>query len=255
MVLLHGLGGDSGQLWPLFADCPFPRLAPDARAHGRTELIGEEEAFTFTGLASDTLALLDALGIQRVAVAGVSMGAGTAVALARRIPERVAGLLLIRPAWLARPYPSNLAAYVTAGQLLRDFDVPGARRRFAESAEYRAVAQVSAAGAVSLQGQFDDTDARRRSVRLRCIPGSTPFADLTELAELAALAVPVVFVGARSDPTHPVETARAWAGAIAGSHYVELPSRDESPTSYDAALREAATTFSAQCVEGEGGHD
>lgn len=254
VLMLHGLGGTSEQLWPLFEASPLARLATDARGHGRTGLIGAEGAFTFAGLARDQLALLDALGIGRVAIAGVSMGAGVAVALARSMPQRVAGLLLIRPAWLDQPYPPNLAAHVTAGQLLRAHDIATAKHRFEESPEYQSVAAISAAAAASLLGQFDDEQARVRSVRLRQMPGSVPFQHLAELAELAELGVPVTLVGAESDPAHPAEMAQAWATAIRGSQHLVLPSRDDDSAGYDSALHEAARTFCAHCVE-EGGHD
>lgn len=57
------------------------------------------------------LALLDALGIDRVAVLGHSMGARLAARLARYAPERVAALVLVAPAWHA-PHAPRLARWL-----------------------------------------------------------------------------------------------------------------------------------------------
>ena len=49
--------------------------------------------------------MLNHLGLTRAVVGGISMGAGMALNAATRYPERVAGLVLARPAWLDRPMP------------------------------------------------------------------------------------------------------------------------------------------------------
>lgn len=66
-------------------------------------VIGMESAFTFDGMADDVTALLDRLELPSVIVVGMSMGAAIAVRMALREPDRVRGLVLIRPAWLDRP--------------------------------------------------------------------------------------------------------------------------------------------------------
>jgi pimeloyl-ACP methyl ester carboxylesterase len=120
MLMLHGLGGDRGQLWPYAGgDQARTRLAPDLRAHGATMLVGDPEDFTFAGLAADLTALLDRLRFPPSIVVGMSMGAGVAVALALREPARVRGLVLIRPAWLDAAPPANLLPLMHVGSLLR----------------------------------------------------------------------------------------------------------------------------------------
>ena len=42
ILLLHGLGGDSSQLWEL-PPSGVSRFAPDARAHGDTPFVGDDE--------------------------------------------------------------------------------------------------------------------------------------------------------------------------------------------------------------------
>jgi len=61
---------------------------------------------------------------------------------------------------------------------------------------------------------------------LEVVPRSRPFAQLEQLAEIAA---PVVVVGSRdeADPEHPLAVAEAYARAIAGAQLVVEP--DEQP--------------------------
>lgn len=94
LLLTHGLLTD-GRLWaPL-----LPALASryrvinvDLRGHrGSTA----PSPFSLEDLADDCLAILDAEGFERAAIAGLSMGGMTAMRLALRAPERVAALLLL----------------------------------------------------------------------------------------------------------------------------------------------------------------
>ena len=96
LVLLHG-GVMTIDL--SFADL-IPTLARNHRviavefqAHGRTADIDRD--ITYPNLASDVVALLDHLGIDRAHVLGHSMGAGTAVELAVSHPDRLLSIVPI----------------------------------------------------------------------------------------------------------------------------------------------------------------
>jgi 3-oxoadipate enol-lactonase len=68
-------------------------LAPDLRGHGDSEPI--EGPYSMDMLADDCVALLDALDIQQPAVVcGHSMGGYITLAMYRRYPERICGLIL-----------------------------------------------------------------------------------------------------------------------------------------------------------------
>ena len=54
-----------------------------------------DDPFSITLLAEDTLALMDALGISRAHILGLSMGASVAQELALARPERVDRLILV----------------------------------------------------------------------------------------------------------------------------------------------------------------
>lgn len=90
LVLLHGGAVDKRMWHPQLTSFPGRRIVvPDARGHG-----GSSDAEGEYRLVDDTLALLDALGLERVVAVGISMGGGTACDLALERPERVAGIVV-----------------------------------------------------------------------------------------------------------------------------------------------------------------
>ncbi|MER8101681.1 alpha/beta hydrolase [Kitasatospora sp. NPDC094016] len=115
---LPGLTGDEARV-----------LAPDQRGFGGTELGADEPSLDL--VADDLALLLDAAGIERAVVGGLSMGGYVALAFARRHPDRLAGLLLAGTRATAdtdavRANRERIAAAVTARgsvQLLLDEEV------------------------------------------------------------------------------------------------------------------------------------
>ncbi|MCC3375804.1 alpha/beta fold hydrolase [Cohnella sp. REN36] len=95
VLLLHGYCGSRyywEDVWAKLA--PHGRLiAPDARGHGETA--ATEGAYPMEQLAEDAVQLLDALGIRQAYVLGHSMGGYTALAIAERFPDRLAGIGLL----------------------------------------------------------------------------------------------------------------------------------------------------------------
>ena len=93
LLLIHGFTGNR-DAWnhfrPLLGD-RYRVLAPDLPGHGESPLAADT---TFHGTVDQLLALLDATGLERVDVAGYSLGARVALALCLRAPERVGRLVL-----------------------------------------------------------------------------------------------------------------------------------------------------------------
>ena len=95
VVLLHGWP----QHWwcwrgviPALADAGFRVLAADLRGSGWSD--APPGAYDKETLASDVLALLDALGIERTTLVGHDWGGWTSQLIALRAPERVERLVL-----------------------------------------------------------------------------------------------------------------------------------------------------------------
>jgi 3-oxoadipate enol-lactonase / 4-carboxymuconolactone decarboxylase len=89
LLLLNSLGTDHA-MWdavmPLLMR-DFRVLRMDTRGHGASD--APKRDYTLSMLAQDALAVLDAAGVARAHVCGLSMGGMTALALAIEHPERV----------------------------------------------------------------------------------------------------------------------------------------------------------------------
>jgi pimeloyl-ACP methyl ester carboxylesterase len=83
----------------------------DGRGNGRSDRPTDPGAYDGAVFAADAIDVLDATGTDRAILAGMSMGAGYALQIATRYPERVAGAVFIGPSvGLADPTPG--ATYI-----------------------------------------------------------------------------------------------------------------------------------------------
>lgn len=185
---------------------------------------------TYTGadLVADAIAVLDALGIDRAHVVGLSMGGGVAQRLALEYRERVATLTLVStssidPVMEGLPGPTStiqatfidpapepdwqdreaVIQYVVEGE--RPYAGPGTF----DEARVRAMA-----GRV-----FDRTADLAASMTNHFVLGDDESGDL-QLSRLAG--VPTLVVHGTADPLFPVEHGHALADAIPGARLIEL---------------------------------
>jgi pimeloyl-ACP methyl ester carboxylesterase len=93
VVLLHGGLGHSGN-WgyqlPALVGCGYRVVLIDSRGHGRSTR--DSRPFMYELMASDVLAVMDALHLEKSAFVGWSDGACIALILAIKAPARVAGV-------------------------------------------------------------------------------------------------------------------------------------------------------------------
>jgi len=90
LLLLHALGV-SLEMWDEQTKAlasHYEIIRFDARGHGKSTIGGPPEA-TMELLASDALAVMDACGVDRAHVCGLSLGGMVAMHIASRSPERV----------------------------------------------------------------------------------------------------------------------------------------------------------------------
>jgi pimeloyl-ACP methyl ester carboxylesterase len=98
LLLLNGYAATGADWDPVFLGglaAHFRVICPDNIGLGRSTLADGENVGGAAGMTADSIALLDALGIERAAVVGWSMGGFIAQSLVRRAPERVSALGLI----------------------------------------------------------------------------------------------------------------------------------------------------------------
>ncbi|MFJ9696642.1 alpha/beta fold hydrolase [Kitasatospora sp. NPDC101183] len=207
-------------------------IAPDQRGFGGTELGSDEPSLDL--VADDLALLLDAAGIDRAVVGGVSMGGYVALALARRHPDRLAGLLLANTRATAdteavRANRERIAAAVTARgsvQLLLDEEVaagqlaPGSRH-LVERVRSMVAAAPPAAVAWAQRAMAARPDSRET---------------------LAGLRVPAVVLAGAQDALVAVEEAELTASLLPNAELAVLPDTGhlsplEAPEAFDAAVR------------------
>jgi 3-oxoadipate enol-lactonase len=95
LLFINSLGA-SLEMWNDQAEALGERyelVRYDTRGHGRSTA-GSQREYTLEQLAQDAVAVLDACGIARAHVCGISLGGMTAMTLALQVPDRVLKLTL-----------------------------------------------------------------------------------------------------------------------------------------------------------------
>jgi pimeloyl-ACP methyl ester carboxylesterase len=221
VVLLHGL--TATRRYVVMGSRALERdghrvIAYDARAHGQSDPALDPEDYGYGRLADDLLAVLDDRGIERAVLAGASMGAHTLLAFALAHPERVAGLVVMTPAFDPDDRrPDAMERWDRLAKGLREGGVEGF---------------VGAYGTPHVPEQWLETIDRVLHQRLsahahpealadalQAVPRSRPF---ERWEDLRAIEAPTVVVASRDevDPEHPYETGERYVEAIAGARLV-----------------------------------
>jgi pimeloyl-ACP methyl ester carboxylesterase len=93
VILLHGGLGNSGN-WgyqvPALVKSGYQTIVVDSRGHGRSTR--DARPYSYELMATDVLAVMDELHLERAALVGWSDGACTSLILASSVPRRVAGV-------------------------------------------------------------------------------------------------------------------------------------------------------------------
>jgi pimeloyl-ACP methyl ester carboxylesterase len=236
VVLLHGL--TATRRYVVMGSRALERsghrvVAYDARGHGRSSPPAVPEAYTYDNLGRDLEAVLDARGIERAVLAGASMGAHTMLWLALHAPGRVAGLVVITPAYdpakqegeVRFAHWDALADGLERGGIdgfIAAQDLAGLPESWRETVEKVTRQRLS---------QHSSLDAVADA--LRAVPRSRPFG---EISELASISVPVVVVASADepDPGHPQAVGEAYAAAIPGARLV-LDEPGRSPIAWQGS--------------------
>ncbi|MFQ5876658.1 MAG: alpha/beta fold hydrolase [Acidobacteriota bacterium] len=215
-VLLHGLGCD-GSMWDgVVAALPegLGLLIPDIRGHGGSTLgFGVPSVELWAG---DVAALIGREGLVRPALAGLSMGGYTAMALAALAPSLARGYAFISTA--ATPDDDAGRARRAAG--LATLQRSG-WRRFAEEMVPLLIDERRpdfARNRDLLMGMFPRAGAAGLAAALFALAHR-----LDRRAALAAIRRPSVVVVGEEDRLTPPDRARAIAAAIPGARLIVLP--------------------------------
>jgi pimeloyl-ACP methyl ester carboxylesterase len=222
VVLLHGL--TATRRYVVMGSRALERgghrvIAYDARGHGTSSPAPSPDAYGYELLAADLLAVLDERGVDRAVLAGASMGAHTAARFALDHGDRVAGLVLVTPAFEpdAGDREGSLERWDALSEGLRRGGVEGFLEAYGDPGvpeQWR-----ETIGTVLRQRLSAHEHPEAVADALRAVPRSRPFESWDELAELE---VPAVVVASRdeADPGHPYAVGERWAEAIPGARLV-----------------------------------
>ena len=236
VVLLHGL--TATRRYVVMGSKALERsghrvIAYDARGHGRSSPAPIPEAYTYDDLGRDLEAVLDARGIERAVLAGASMGAHTLLWLALGAPDRVAGAVVITPAY--DPVSHDREGRFEYWDALADGLERGGIDGFIEASARPDVPEAwqETVEKVTRQrlSQHEHLDAVADA--LRAVPRSRPFG---EISELTRISVPTVVVASADepDPGHPQAVGEAYAATIPGARLV-LDEPGRSPIAWQGS--------------------
>ena len=233
VLFLHGLGWDGSLWWPFverYLD-RFDVICADSRGHGAS---GKPPGpYSIKMFADDMLALLDALGVERAAVVGLSQGGMTAQVMATQAPGRVTALAAVATA--GRTDPTAAANMEERIQAARSAGIEAAARIAATSI-------FSEAFLARTPGYLDAFIAWRVGMDNAPLEAAMrALAGFDVLPGLPKLKIPVMVVAGAVDRLIPPAASRAIAGAAPGAQYVEIPESGhmiavEQPAAFAAVL-------------------
>ncbi|MFM0440229.1 alpha/beta hydrolase [Paraburkholderia strydomiana] len=224
VILLHGGLGHSGN-WgyqvPALLAAGHRVVIIDSRGHGRSTR--DARPYKYELMASDVLAVMDALALERAAIVGWSDGACVAMVLGMVAPQRVAGVFFFG----CNMDPSGTKEFVATPVIDRCF-----------SRHRQDYARLSATP--------DEFDAFVAAVSDMMKTEPNYFAD-----DLARIRVPVVIAQSEHDEFITREHAEYLAGAIPGAELNVLPGVSHfAPLQRPALFNKAMIAFVERVLPG-----
>ncbi|CAG4890260.1 alpha/beta fold hydrolase [Paraburkholderia saeva] len=217
VILLHGGLGHSGN-WgyqvPALVGAGHRVVVIDSRGHGRSTR--DTKPYMYERMATDVLAVMDALRLEKAAVVGWSDGACTALILGMQAPERVAGAFFFG----CNMDPSGTKEFVPTPVIDRCF---GRHRRDYENLSPTPDAFDDFVGAVSEMMRTQPNYAAN---------------------DLAKIRVPVAIVQSEHDEFIKPEHADYLARSIPGAALLKLPGVSHfAPLQRPAVFNDAILKF------------
>ncbi len=236
-IFQHGLGSNLVQTQNLLGGQEKVQLiSMDCPGHGDTPLrLSNPPSFDF--YADEVIRLMGHLKIEKAIFGGISMGAGISTNIALRYPDKVAGLVLVRPAWLDKGNPENLMILKAAAKFIGK---RSAKAKFEKNNQFQHIKGHLRTAATSIMGVFSDTQQTAISMVLKSMVSDAPFKEMTDLAKIAQ---PCLIFGNDDDPLHPFEMAKVMHQHIKGSHLEKVTSRYIGNQAHKTEVNTAVTSF------------
>jgi pimeloyl-ACP methyl ester carboxylesterase len=221
ILLLTGLGSNRLGWWnqlDVFGR-EYRTLAIDHRDTGDSDPY--TQSYTAADMADDAAGLLDALGIGRAHIVGISLGGQVAQQLARRHPQHVDHLVLTSTS-------AGGAAHIPPGQEMLNMLArpswelePGERRR-------RTYTAIAAPGFAQAHPEVMDHIAELGRLRVmspesytRQLMAAVTAPDISD--EIGQITMPTLVIHGDADPLIPVANGRYLAEHIPGAQLILYP--------------------------------
>ena len=235
VVFLHGIGGGAKSFAPQiasFASAGYQPIALDLPGYGERTPV---DAMTFDALAEDVEGTVAQSGLGQPVLVGHSMGGMVVQTLLRRRPEGYAAAVLscTSPAF---------------GSPTGDFQKKFVAERLAPLDAGKTMADIAPGAVAGIMGPYADPAGRALFVeQYGQVPEATYRAavkclvSFDERANLAAIKVPVLCLGAEHDRQAPPAMVQKMASKIPNAQYVyfdglgHMPNL-EAPASFDTAI-------------------
>jgi 3-oxoadipate enol-lactonase len=208
IVFLHGVGSDKSVWAPQLDHCGQSRraVAFDYPGYGESEFI---EGATRDDYAAAILAAIDALGIDRAHICGLSLGGVVAIAMHAAAAHRCASLII-----------SDSFAVHPGGQAIHDRSVAASQSMtMRELAEARTGLLLGSAATPALRAEVIDTMAAIGPAAYRLGAAAVWLADQRDRA--TAIDVPTLVLVGDEDKITPPELSEELVRLIPGSR-IEL---------------------------------
>ena len=228
IVFLHGVGSDKSVWAPQLDHFSRARRAAafDYPGYGESTYV---DGATRDDFAASILAAMDALGIDRAHVCGLSLGGVVAIAIHAVAPERCASLII-----------ADSFAVHPDGQAIHDRSVAASWSiTMRELAEARAGVLLGSVATNELRSQVIDTMAAIDPAAYRAGADAVWLADQRDRA--AAIDVPTLILVGDEDGITPPELSEELARLITGSQLVRIAraghlANAEQPQAFNSAI-------------------
>jgi pimeloyl-ACP methyl ester carboxylesterase len=224
ILLLHGFASSKNVNWVYPAWVSELKkngrrvIALDFRGHGDSSKLYEPEQYSIEILASDVIALMDHLKLERADIMGYSMGGRTT-------------------AYLARYQPPRLRAAILGGIGIGLIEGGGPGENVAEALEAPALEDVTDPVGRTFRAFADQTRSDRRALAA-CMRGSR---QLMTREEAAGITVPVLIAVGTSDEI--AGSAEALGNIIPESQVLNIPNRDHMRAVGDRVYKAGVLEF------------
>ena len=254
VVLLHGITATRRYVLhgsKALARAGFHQVTYDARGHGRSDPAPPDAGYSYRELVEDLEAVVDGrLRDGRFVLGGHSMGAHTAVAYGIDHPDRLAGLIVIGPAYVGFVDDRELAGWDRLAEGLEQGGVDGFMEAYDQGLDPAWRETVLRFTRERISSHRHPNAVARA---LREVPRSRPF---DAMSELEFVAVPSLVVASRdeSDPGHPYAVAEAYAESLPDARLI-TEEEGSSPLAWQGGrlAREIAGFCNSEAVRSRSG--